>query len=181
VPVTVWTPATSDGTWKAQANDPELLEVVVQTVIDPGDQVTVMEELAANPLPSSVTVDPTGPLLDVSVTEEVTEKVAVLKFEGIALSAAVTVWDPWTAGGTVNEHEKPPLEVVVAVQSDTAFGDQVTATDAVAANDDPVTVTLVPTGPLEVEREMLQPLLQLAAGRAPDSDPVAGVTTQKFV
>ena len=53
------------------------------------------------------------------------------------------------------------------MQSDTAFGDQVTETAAVAANESPETETLVPTGPLVVESEMLQPLLHVAEGRGP--------------
>lgn len=151
-------------------NEPDPLVVVVHTVIDPGDHVTVIAELAAKPLPVAVTLEPTDPLFEESSTSEVTVKAAVLKFDGIALSAAVTVWDPWTAGGITNEQENDPPEEVVAVQSETALGDHVTETEALAANDEPETVTLVPTGPLEVEREMLQPLLQVAEGRGPAAE-----------
>jgi hypothetical protein len=165
--VTVWTPWTSEGTWNAQEKDPEALVVVVQTVMDPGDHVTVIAELAANPLPVEVTLEPTVPLLEERSTLGVTVKEVLVKFEGIELSAAVTVWLPWTAGGTTKEHENEPPEEVVAVQSETALGDQVTETEAVAAKEEPETVTLVPTGPLEVESEMLQPLLQEAATRGP--------------
>ena len=64
---------------------------MVQTVIEPGDQVTVIEELAANPLPEAVTLQPTIPFDAESVTWGVTVNAAVLKLDGIALSAAVTV------------------------------------------------------------------------------------------
>lgn len=161
-----------------QLNDPELFEVAVQTVIEPGDQVTVTEDEAANPLPDAVALDPTTPLEAESVTCDETVKVAVLKLEGMALSAAVTVCVPWTAGGTRKEQEKPPPELVVAEHNATALGDHVTATEAVAANEVPVTVTLVPTGPLEVDREMLQPLLQVASGRAGAAPPDGALVVQ---
>jgi len=101
-----------------------------------------------NPVPVTVTVVPTGPVLgDRVIAGVVTVKVADALFE--LASVALTVLPPAVEVGTTKVAVKPPAAVVVIVTGTVAT---VAALNVIvmveeAAKLEPVTVTVTPAGP----------------------------------
>jgi hypothetical protein len=90
------------------------------------------------------------------VTWLVTVKFSLAVF--VWLSVSVTRWFPATAAGTVNEQVKSPVAFDEALVQNVPepLGAQVPVIAEVAAKPWPVTVTVVPTGPLEGDSEIVE-------------------------
>jgi hypothetical protein len=73
--VTVWIPATPEGTRKEVKNEPDN-DVRVVALITPS-YITVAVTLPANPDPDTVSVEPTLPLVGLRTIEATTENVVV--------------------------------------------------------------------------------------------------------
>jgi hypothetical protein len=112
-----------------------------------------------NPVPETVPVAPTGPCPGVTVIASVvTVNVAGLVVFVVAPSVPTTAYGPGlSTGGTVNEHENPPVEFVVIVTlmnepTEHPLGVKSTPLKAIIApelsvNPEPITMKVLPTGP----------------------------------
>ena len=103
------------GVWKVALKDPivDVATVVGEVVTaDPSYLIVIVDE-AAKPVPATVTVAPTGPLVGPRVMDAVTEKIAEAELEDA--SFAVTVWLPKGEAGTLNVAVKEPDPSVVDV------------------------------------------------------------------
>ena len=86
----------------------------------------VIVEEPANPVPDTVTVVPTLPLVGFKVIDDATVNEAVGE---LVPSVKVTVLLPDVDAGTVNVADKPPVEVVVEVLKVTAALPKVAVTE----------------------------------------------------
>lgn len=154
VATTVWLPAVAIGMSKEQEKSPVAVEVAVHSVAA-GVQSTVIPEAPAKPVPLTVSSVPTGPLVGESAMVETTVNSAEAVFE--AWSVALIVWLPITAEGTVKVHTKVPFAWVVIepwVQL-IELASNATVVAELPAKPVPLTVSVMPTAPLEAERAIL--------------------------
>jgi hypothetical protein len=146
---TVWAPTAEAGTVNvAPANEPVAPVLVVPPrLTDTPLNFAVNAEDPEKPVPDTVTVIPTLPLVGLKVIAGLTVNVAVA---ALALaSVAVTVLPPLTAAGTVKVQLKDPKASVVTVEGTVTIVvlTNFTVTVLEAAKPDPDTVTVEPTIP----------------------------------
>jgi hypothetical protein len=154
---TLWEPAVEIGTAKVQLNVPNAVVVTVAGdvvwIVPSYLMVTVFVE--PYPVPETVIVVPVDPLAGLSVINGVIVKVLAAEFGGEELSLAWTVLAP-----AMEEVAEPEGIVIVATKEPTpsvVIGDgevgiaepaKVNVTVLKAPKPCPVTVTVVPTGPV---------------------------------
>jgi len=102
------------GTLKLALNEPSLVVVMEVGVVGWAvpSYLMVMVDDPAKPVPETVTLVPVMPLTGLRTTDGWTVKTACPEWEE---SVAVTVWDPATDGGIVNDAVNTPETSVVAV------------------------------------------------------------------
>jgi len=89
--VTRWTPWVDAGAWKVALKDPivEVATVVGDVVTVAPSYLIVIVDDDAKPVPVTVIVAPTGPVVGPSVIEVLTEKVADAEFEEASVAVIV--------------------------------------------------------------------------------------------
>jgi len=140
-PLNVCAPAGDEGSVNAHEKLPTALDSPVHAV--PNAHATVTGELGSYPVPVNTTEVPTGPEVPETERRVWTANEAVAEFP--APSVAVRVPTPAPIGARGNEQAKAPVAFEVCVQ--TVVPAQTTVTAEAAAKFDPVTLTVVPTGP----------------------------------
>jgi hypothetical protein len=159
-PVAVWeaaspaviecAPFVEAGTVNVALNEPtEFVVTVVGAVVcaTPSNLMVIVEE-AAKPVPVTVTVVPTLPLVGLRVMKATMLKVAVATC--VDASVTVTVWAPFVeVPGTVNVALKDPMLLLVIVEGDVGCvaPSYLMVMVEEAAKPDPDTVTVVPPIP----------------------------------
>jgi hypothetical protein len=162
--VTVWGPAVTAGTVKAQALKLPVASVVQSVTTLWPSKVKAIVLYGAKPLPLTATLLPTGPALEVRLMAALTVKVALS--ESVPFDA-VTVWGPAGAAGTVNVQllvvARLPLSSAVQVP-DVLSGvpSNVTVRLLLASKLLPLSVTVLPTVPAAGFRLMTGVTVKLA-------------------
>jgi hypothetical protein len=163
VAMTVFAPAAVEGTTKVAVKVPAALVVTVAGLVVTVAKLNfiVMVEEGAKLEPVTVTVTPTGPWVGLRVNGRESVNTADAVSRGtvpMSLPETVTARAPSVSVGTVNAHAKAPAaEVVWAVQVWVAIVPPAIAMEPIAVLMEypvPVTVTMVPIGPMTGDREI---------------------------